>query len=858
MDKAIFIRKIMNKTLLFKIILFFLGTFSDVIPCFSQLPACYDTGGVLYFDDGRNIYRYDPAKPTSATNPVVNTLSYNGVGLALCPNLNAVLPVITFYTRISGNYHYHDGSQWVNTGHKASAVNLGAGGGYVYGINPGSMLPNDPTRVYQYDGSGDDKLLLALPDAPGSLADIIADCDGNFYVLNIGVASRSPAQWMRKYNSEGHLLYQWNLKGVPYGIGGGGFAIIDNTVYFDMLSRQIQIYKGDVKGDTLDFSLIDNLPNGMKMLDMANCPKPLFSSSKDTLFYCGNTAAITVQGIPPYTYTVVSGDPIVTGSGPDFTVNCSTLSEIVFQSRISGCGNDQTTDTFVVVPPPKIDAGPDETIEGCAFYTTTLAGGLLNSTPWVDYHIQWTPGTSIASGAHTLHPVIQPHINTDYILTVTTGPGQGGCIFRDTVAISVMDRSVSAGFSYAVYYGCEADTVHFTSESTPGISYQWDFDDGSHSDFATNPLHVYPLQGTYHVRLNVSNGICSDIAVRPINTAHPLQAAFSMDQDTICINGTVRFINTSTVTRPDSATFVWDFGDGTQSFSEHPEHQYLQPGVYAVKMMVTDFVPCTDTAYATIIVDPIIAVDFITDRDSICVGESIIFSHRLNSSTLTDLRWDFGEGNGMSIGTGSSIQHAYEHKGIKRAMLNARFRACPDESYADTVYVFGLPNIYLGSDTGICFNGSPTFLKNLRAAQDGVYYSLWNTGDTTESIPVIHPGIYSLTVNNEPLGCSTTESIEIKRDCYTDLPNAFTPNGDGYNDYFFPRQWLTDGVRQYHMQVWNRWGQLVFETYSTSGRGWDGRFNSQEQAAGVYPYLIQVEFANGKKESIEGNITLLR
>jgi len=90
------------------------------------------------------------------------------------------------------------------------------------------------------------------------------------------------------------------------------------------------------------------------------------------------------------------------------------------------------------------------------------------------------------------------------------------------------------------------------------------------------------------------------------------------------------------------------------------------------------------------------------------------------------------------------------------------------------------------------------------------------------------------------------------------LPNVFTPNGDGVNDYFFPRDLLTSGATMFKMEVYNRWGEEVFSTESTDGQGWDGRFNGTPQPEGVYIYVIDVSFKNGKTEHHQGNVSLLR
>src|SRR5690606_11861565 len=138
----------------------------------------------------------------------------------------------------------------------------------------------------------------------------------------------------------------------------------------------------------------------------------------------------------------------------------------------------------------------------------------------------------------------------------------------------------------------------------------------------------------------------------------------------------------------------------------------------------------------------------------------------------------------------------------------------------DSIHVYAFPEVELGSDGGICLNGQPIYLENLRTAPSNSYHHIWNTGDTTAILKVVRPGTYTLSVTTEPIGCTTTESITIGKDCYVNMPNAFTPDGDGYNDYFFPRQLLSESLSRFRMQVFNRWGQLVFETRVLDGRGW--------------------------------------
>src|SRR5690606_30331141 len=266
---------------------------------------------------------------------------------------------------------------------------------------------------------------------------------------------------------------------------------------------------------------------------------------------------------------------------------------------------------------------------------------------------------------------------------------------------------------------------------------------------------------------------------------------------------------------------------------------------------------CKDTAYRTIVVDQPIIPDFDFSPEEVCVGDPVSLLPYSDSTTI-QFQWILAEQLRTEAAVARVYQHAFDQAGTFVIRLNIQSRACPDTSYTDSITVYALPEVDLGSDTSICLHGQPVYLKNLRDAPLSPYHQVWSTGDTTEVLKVVHPGTYTLRVTSELLGCTTTESIEIAKDCYIDIPNAFTPNGDGNNDYFLPRLLLTEGLQRFHMQVFSRWGQLVFETNRLDGRGWDGRFNDKIQPLGVYLYRIQADFANGREERYAGNVTLVR
>jgi gliding motility-associated-like protein len=107
------------------------------------------------------------------------------------------------------------------------------------------------------------------------------------------------------------------------------------------------------------------------------------------------------------------------------------------------------------------------------------------------------------------------------------------------------------------------------------------------------------------------------------------------------------------------------------------------------------------------------------------------------------------------------------------------------------------------------------------------------------------------------MGCldTTSEQIAKLQTCNISVPNAFTPNGDGKNDWLFPLNAFD--VSNYEFQVFNRYGQLVFETRDPQKK-WDGRMNGQQQETGAYIWIFNYTDGSGKKLSQRGSTVLIR
>ena len=106
-------------------------------------------------------------------------------------------------------------------------------------------------------------------------------------------------------------------------------------------------------------------------------------------------------------------------------------------------------------------------------------------------------------------------------------------------------------------------------------------------------------------------------------------------------------------------------------------------------------------------------------------------------------------------------------------------------------------------------------------------------------------------------GCTDTayHFVKVLDNCYIAVPTAFTPNGDGLNDYLYPLNAYK--ATNLSFKVFNRAGQLAYETKDWSVK-WDGNIKGTKQASGVYVWMLDYNDATGKKISLKGTTLLIR
>ena len=224
--------------------------------------------------------------------------------------------------------------------------------------------------------------------------------------------------------------------------------------------------------------------------------------------------------------------------------------------------------------------------------------------------------------------------------------------------------------------------------------------------------------------------------------------------------------------------------------------------------------------------------------------------------------WNFGDGNSSTV---ENPNHTYSQTGVYNVVLTVTSAfGCANSNQANM-------NITINTKPKADFEPNPyeTTMLNPEItfenfSVDANFYN-WNFGDgaTSQIQSPIHEyktdGIYIITlIASNVNGCKDTVIKEIKIDpeYHFYIPNAFTPNSDGQNDIFTA---IGDEITEFSMQIFNRWGELIYETQDLES-GWDGTAKGGNEISmeGVYVYNIKLRDWEGLYHKYVGKVSLLK
>ncbi|MDZ7880738.1 MAG: PKD domain-containing protein [Saprospiraceae bacterium] len=344
-----------------------------------------------------------------------------------------------------------------------------------------------------------------------------------------------------------------------------------------------------------------------------------------------------------------------------------------------------------------------------------------------------------------------------------------------------------------------------------------------------NPTIQFRDSGMYRGKLLLNpNTPCNDTALLTINVSRAIKADFSSQYDT-CVAGEVSFTNKTKLGSFPLKEIVWDYSDGKRDTNTlNPKHQYETPGLKPVKLTVKDKFNCKKDITINLVwqpAPPILIVE--PDKFAGCTPAKVFFNNKSKPIDSTyKIRWDFGDGD-------TSKRISPTHVFTKGGTFNVNLKiTSPIGCYKEQTFS---NRIKIRATTKADFDFSPTKLTNLTPS---VFFTdksempvawHWNIGkkgislEKNPNFRLQDTGFHTvkLMIRN-PEGCldSITKTLYVEPTVTFFMPNAFSPNNDSANDEF-KGTGFTQGMKSFHLAIWNRWGEKIFDTTNPE-IGWNG------------------------------------
>jgi len=452
--------------------------------------------------------------------------------------------------------------------------------------------------------------------------------------------------------------------------------------------------------------------------------------------------------------------------------------------------------------------------------------------------------------------------------------------------------------SFTHNVSCQSLTGSFNyTPASNVLSVLWNFGDPAsgpnNTSILNNPSHTFSAPGVYNVEL-IKFTTCGSDTIRKQLTTNAIN--LNLGADTIVCTATSLLLNSSGT--GSTNTFLWQDG------STNPTLLATAPGLYWVE--ARNAAGCVKRDSINVDFKPLPSFSLGADRD-ICFKDTLTLS--INVANAGSYLWSTGSttssikayqqglywcevikdgcrfrdsltitgikplptvnlGNDITVCEGTPVSLDATFPGstylwqdgftgpIYTVNTSGTYRVIVTNnscSAADTVLVsINLkPRFTLGPDQYIC----PGQTVILSPSVDPTWQLLWQDGSSQPTYSVIQTGSYALTATN---GCgSGQDEIKVLNGvCRVFVPSAFTPNNDGKNDTF--KALGTELITQYNLKIFERNGQIVFETNDKS-KGWDGRIGGAPSSSAVYVYLLTFKEQNStQSQQLKGTITLIR
>jgi gliding motility-associated-like protein len=348
-------------------------------------------------------------------------------------------------------------------------------------------------------------------------------------------------------------------------------------------------------------------------------------------------------------------------------------------------------------------------------------------------------------------------------------------------------------------------------------------------------------KGIYNVTITDAGGcvIKKDFV---INEPQPIELTGNVSDALDCEDPNSGAINIIPFGGTAPYTYNWSNGENSQNLNN------IGPGSYSLELK--DANGCSVIRQFTVLRPESLKISVARTTERICEPRGLKSNFDISISggiAPYAIQWNRGEvsNNGESMETqdlGVFIVTVQDARGCVQTQsfqVIEEDPLIPDFDFSSSSYEFSYENLV-------------NFDIQFSNLSQGVYKEIiWEFGDgsTSSAWEPIHKyaksGTYQITLKLKDLeGCIVEISKEIViTDFFFEVPNIFTPNGDGVNDYFYPKFLY---IKEIHVMIMNKWGELIYESKDLEAAGWDGKLKGKDAVIGNYAYRIQFTTLDGR------------
>ena len=367
-----------------------------------------------------------------------------------------------------------------------------------------------------------------------------------------------------------------------------------------------------------------------------------------------------------------------------------TYSVKLVVTDVNGCKDSLTRPAYIRIINPTAGFTMSDSTTFCPPLSVVFTNTSLNAVSYL-----WDFG----NGNTSTSPNPTNIFTAPGIFTVTLKAyNASGCVdsFRRTVRIQ---QGPTGTFTYSPTSGCLPITVTFTATNTNTTSVTWDFSNGvTQTTTGNSTTYTYTQPGVFipKVIFSNNNGCSTSVVGADSIKINKVFAGFSATPNPVCVGIPVQFTDTSRTVTASVTTYSWNFGDNTTATTANPTHSYATAGTYTVRLIATAPGGCADSAFRTVVVNPLPVVAVASQ--AFCAGGSVV----LNATGANTYSWTPATGlsctNCASPTANPTATTTYTITGTSLAGCNGTTTA--------TVTVNPRPAVSAGANVSVCTGNS--------------------------------------------------------------------------------------------------------------------------------------------------------